>query len=210
MIVRLSLLALCTALAISPAYAKDKSAAPVTADMVACDGVFGPQSSEALLIETYGADNVVTGQVPGPEGIEMLATTVFPNDPDKAMQFAWWDEENLHTLSFVDLAPSQSGPLGVRIGMTPAQVEALNGEPFMIGGFWWDYGGYANIQSGKLTELPDGCYLSLRFAPAEEYSPALDVTPVSGEVQVPSDEGLLDIRDVRVQVVGLSYPGEDE
>jgi hypothetical protein len=205
MIVRLSLLALCAALAISPAYAKDKSAQSDTA----CSGVFGPQSSEALLIETYGAENVVTGQVAGPEGIEMLATTVFPNDPDKTMLFGWWDEEDLAILNFVDLAPSQVGPLGVRVGMTPAEVEAINGEPFLIGGFWWDYGGYANIQSGKLVELPDGCYLSLRFAPAEEYSPALDVTPVSGEVQVPSDEGLLEILDTRVQVVSLSYPGGD-
>jgi len=203
MIIRLSLLALCTAFVVTPAIAKEKTKVP--AEQVACAGVFGPDSSEALLIETFGAENVVTGQVYGPEGIEMLATTLFPDDPQKTMQMGWWDEENLTKLAYVELAPSQVGPSGVRVGMTVAEIEAINGEPFIIGGFWWDYGGYANIESGNLTDLPGDCHLSLRFSPAEEYSSAIDVAPVSGEVQIPSGEGLLQILDTRLQVLSLSY-----
>jgi hypothetical protein len=206
MFIRLSLIALGTALVLSSPMAKEKVApAAAPTDQVACEGVFGPQSSAALLIETFGAENVVTGQVPGPEGTEMLATTVFPNDPGRSMQFGWWDEEKLEGLMFADLAPSQVGPLGIQIGMTPAQVEAINGEPFLIGGFWWDYGGYAMIETGKLVNLPGDCYLSLRFAPAEEYPENLDVTAVSGEVQVMSDEELLQTLDTRLQVISLSY-----
>jgi hypothetical protein len=205
MLIRLSLIALGTALVLSSPMAKEKGTAAAPADQVACEGVFGPQSSEQLLIDTFGADNVVTGQVPGPEGTEMFATTVFPDDPEKAMEFGWWDEDKREGLSYVDLSPSQVGPLGIHIGMTPPEVEAINGERFLIGGFWWDYGGYAMIETGRLTDLPGDCYLSLRFAPADEYSPAIDVTPVSGEVQVLSDEGLLEILDTRLQVLTLSY-----
>lgn len=204
MLIRLSLAALCTALVLSSPMAKEKSAA-APADEVACEGVFGPQSSEQLLIDTFGADNVVTGQVPGPEGTEMLATTVFPNDPERSMQFGWWDEEKLEGLMFADLAPSQVAPLGIKIGMTPAQVQAINGERFLIGGFWWDYGGYAMIETGKIVNPPGDCYLSLRFAPADEYPADLDVTAVSGEVQVMSDEELLQTLDTRLQVISLSY-----
>jgi hypothetical protein len=211
MIVRLSVLALCTALVVTPALAEDKSApaAAVPTDTIACDGVFGPLSSEALLKETFGAENVVTGQVPGPEGTEMLATTIFPDDPTRTMQIGWWDENKLERLAYVDLAPGQVGPLGVQIGMTPEQIEALNGEGFLIGGFWWDYGGYANIESGNLTNLPGGCYLSLRFSPQDDYRPDLDLTSISGEVQVPSDDPLLQQLDTRVQVVSLSYPSPE-
>ncbi|QQR35872.1 hypothetical protein JI749_16260 [Devosia oryziradicis] len=205
MLIRLSLIALCTALVLSSPMAKEKPAAATSADQVACEGVFGPQSSEQLLIDTFGAGNVVTGTVPGPEGSELFATTVFPDDPEKAMEFGWWDEDKREGLSYVQLSPSQVGPLGIHIGMTPAEVEAINGERFLIGGFWWDYGGYAMIETGKLTDIPGGCYMSLRFAPADEYSPAIDVTPVSGEVQVLSDEGLLEILDTRLQVLTLSY-----
>ena len=207
MIVRLSLLALCAALVVTPALAKDKSGP--AAEPVACTGPFGPDSSEATLIETFGAQNVVTGQVYGPEGMELLATTVFPDDPQRTMRVGWWDEENRTQLSYVDLAPSQVGPGGVRVGMTVDEIRALNGEPFTIGGFWWDYGGYANIQSGNLADLPGGCYLSLRFGPTEDYSTDIDVTPVAGEVQIPSDEPLLKTLDVRVQVVSLSYASPD-
>jgi hypothetical protein len=206
---RLFLSTLCIVLVTAPAFAKEKVKQAEAPDTVACDGVFGPQSSEALLIETFGKDNVVTGQVYGPEGMEMLATTVFPNDPQRSMQFGWWDEENLTDLNYVDLSPSQIGPKGIRIGMPVADVAAINEEPFQVGGFWWDYGGYANIETGALTNLDGGCYLSIRFAPTEEYPEDTDVTAVSGEVQVPSDEPLLETLDVRVQVLSMSYPGPE-
>lgn len=208
MIARLSLLALCsTVLVVSPVLAKDKSGAKP--EQVACQGIYGPDSSEALLIDTFGKDNVVTGTIYGAEGMEMIGTTVFPDDPERRMEFVWWDEAALSGLSYVDLAPSQVGPGGVRIGQTVAEVVALNGAPFTIGGFWWDYGGYANIEAGNLASPMDDCYLSIRFSPADEYSPAIDVSPVSGEVQVPSDEGLLEILDVRVGVLSISYPGPE-
>lgn len=194
----LSLIAVCVVLATGPAFAKEKT-------KFACDGVFGPDSSEALLIETYGADNVVTGQTDGPEGSEILTTTVFPNDPGRALVFSWFDEVNRTGLSYVDLSPSISGPFGLRIGMTVAEVEAINGEPFRIGGFWWDYGGYAMINGGKLLNEGDGCFTSLRFAPADKDFGNLDVSSVSGEVSVPSSDPLLAKIDTRVQVLSISY-----
>ena len=208
MTARPSVLALCVGLSIMPVLAKDNTSAP--RDTVACEGVFGPQSSEALLIETFGAENVVTGQVPGNEGFESLATTIFPNDPEKIMQITWWDEVSRERLTYVDLAPSQVGPLGIRLGMTVAEVEALNGEPFMIGGFGWDYGGYAVFKSGKLSDLPGGCSLLLRFVPQDKSTtPDIDVIRIMGDVQVPSREPLLEQLDPRVRVLSLGYPSPE-
>ena len=203
MLARLSFALLCACLVATPTLAKDKTA-------FACTGVFGPDSSEALLIETYGAQNVVTGMVPGAEGEEMLATTVFPNDPDKAMRFAWLNDSTREGLGFVDLPPSIDGPRGVHVGMTVAEVLAINGKPFNVGGFWWDYGGYAQIEQGALanTEL-SGCFLSLRFSPADDYPQDLDVSAVSGEVSVPADEPLLAKLDTRLTAVSVSYPSPD-
>lgn len=210
MLARLSLIALCTALVITTPMAKDKVKTDTAAtDQVACSGAYGADSTEALLIETFGADNVVTGEVPGPEGSSYIGTTVFPGDPDREMVFSWFDEENRTGLSDVRLSPSQAGPGGVRIGMTVAEVAAINEEPFTIGGFWWDYGGYAGFDSGKLSGLEGDCYLSLRFSPEDDISPAIDVTPISGEVQIPSDEGLLEVVDTRVQVMSLGYASEE-
>ena len=204
MLARLSFALLCACLVVTPALAKDKTA-------FSCTGVFGPDSSEALLKQTYGADNVVTGMVPGAEGDEMLATTVFPNDPDKTMQFGWMDDDTREGLGFVDLPASIDGPHGVHVGMSVADVLAINGQPFNIGGFWWDYGGYAQIDQGALANADDAsCFLSLRFSPADEYPADLDVSAVSGEVTVPATEPLLEKLDTRLSVVSVTYPSDGD
>lgn len=208
MIVRLAFAALCVTLLAGTAMAKDKGRSGAKPEQVACQGVYGAESSEALLIETYGADNVVTGEVPGPEGTTYIGTTVFPDDPTRTMVFSWFDEEARTGLANVRLAPIQTGPGGVRVGMTPAEIETLNGEVFTLSGFWWDYGGYAGFDSGALSGLAGDCYLSLRFD-APDYSDAIDVTPISGDIQVPSDEGLLEVLGVKLQQVSLGYASED-
>ena len=210
---RISLVALSLALVAAPVMAKDKvkadAAEPV---VVTCEGVFGPKSTDALVRETFGDENVETGMVYGVEGIEFMATTVFPDDPERVMQFSWWDEDNLEYLSSVELAPSQETPTGVKIGMSVAEVEAINGAPFTIGGFWWDYGGGAVFEKGALADADpaDGCGFWLRFAPKDEYPEGTDVTPVSGEVTVPSSEPLLETLDVRVQSINLGYAWPEE
>ena len=208
MLARLSLAALVAALlAVTPALAKDK----VKPDPVVCSGVFGPGSSEALVKETFGDDNVVTGMVYGPEGSELIATTVYGDNDDKVMEFFWFDEDNLTYLSDVRLSPSQVGPGGVRIGMSVADVEKHNGAPFKVGGFWWDYGGYALIEEGALAgQLDGGCYLSIRFSPSDDFDGMVDLTAIEGEVQVPSNEPLLEEVDTRVQVLSIGYPWPED
>jgi hypothetical protein len=203
MLARLSLLALCAALAAAPVHAKEKSK---SAEPVSCSGIFGPESSEKELIETFGAENVVTGDVPGPEGMTIFATTVFPDDPARQMEFGWFDEENRTSLSYVELAPSQAGPHGVQIGMSVDEVEAINGAPFNIGGFGWDYGGYAQIEEGNLAGDSNGCFISLRFSPSDEALGDKDITSISGEISVPSSEPLLKEVDTSVQSITLGYP----
>lgn len=178
---------------------------PAAAAEIACDGPFAPDSSEARLKDAFGAENVVTGEVDGPEGSTIIATTVFPNDPDKKMVFGWWDEEAMAELSYVELAPGDTA-FGVSRGMSVDEVEALNGEPFTMTGLWWDYGGYAGFQSGKLADLPGGCYLSLSFDTTVDVPDGLNVDSISGDQQVPSSEPLLDQLAVKVVDITLGYP----
>ena len=208
MFARLPLVVLTTALvAAAPVAAKDKPKAEATAyETVTCDGVYGRTSSDALVKETFGPENVKTGTAYGAEGMEFMATTVYPDDPQRVIEFSWWDEDKLDYLGSVELSPSQQTPTGVRIGMSVAEVEKINGAPFTVGGFWWDYGGNAVFEKGKLVNPEDGCGFWLRFAPAEDYPSDLNVDAVSGEVTVPSSEPLLKTLDVRVQSITLGYP----
>lgn len=179
-------------------------ATPALAEEVKCEGAFAADSSAQRLEEIYGKENVVTGETDGPEGSTIIATTVFP-DTDKAMLFGWWDEENHRDLSYAEL-PYGDSVAGLHAGLTVREVEALNGEPFTMTGFWWDYGGYAGFQSGKLSDIPGGCHLSVYFQPSESAPDGVDTTAISGDVEVPSSEPLLETLKVKVEALTIGYP----
>jgi hypothetical protein len=181
---------------------------PALAQEIECEGAFAIDSSEARLIEIYGADNVVTGIVPGPEGTEMLATTVFPDDPQQSLQFVWSDEEELSGPSYIELPARIVAPGGVRIGQSLAEVEALNGEPFRLLGFGWDYGGSAGFETGALADLPGGCILSVSFD-ANFYPQDVDTLRVQGDVELSSDDLLLARMQVKIYGTSIGYPHPD-
>lgn len=181
----------------------------MAADPVACEGVFASDSSEARLVEAFGRDNVVTGDVDGPEGTTMLATTVYPDDPARALQFTWWDEETNALIANVRLPPEADGPGGVRTGMSVGEVEALNGEPFELTGFFWDYGGYAGFQSGRLAEIAGGCMLSLSFTPMKDDLTEAQSEAVSGDMMLNSDLPVLGEIDTRLVTINFGYPAPE-
>jgi len=181
------------------------AATPALADEIRCEGPFAADSSEARLVEIFGKDSVVTGDVPGPEGSTILATTVFPNDTAKSMEFGWWDEEKLERTAYFTVPADQVSPGGLKVGMSVKDVEALNGGPFQMFGFFWDYGGSAGFEGGKLGDLPGGCVVSVRFA-VGSYPADLNVDAISGDQQISSSEPLLEQVDARIESITVGYP----
>lgn len=186
------------------------SAAPVLSAEIGCDGVFNKDTTLADVEAAFGKENVVTGEVPGPEGSTFIATTVYPGDPEREMQVRWWDEENLTYFAGVTVAAGDTGPFGLKVGMPIDDVTALNGVPFQLWGFYWDYGGGAGFETGKLSEVPGDCYINLRFAPAEENLPEAVMNAISGEVQLMSDMPEMDTAKVAVQEINLGYAYPEE
>ena len=186
------------------------AATPVVADEVVCGGPLSAKSTEADLIAAFGAANVQTGEVDGPEGTTLVATTVFGNDPAKSFQVYWWDETAHAGIASFSVPAGSTAPGGLKLGMTVKEVEALNGGPFTISGFDWDYGGYANFEnSTKLQELPGGCYPSVRFSTTKEAPEGTNIDPIEGDIQVPTSEPLLVTLDARVESLWLSYPSPE-
>lgn len=186
------------------------SGAPVLAAEIGCEGVFGEDTTLTAIEAEFGKQNVVTGEVPGPEGTTMIATTIFPGDAEREMQVRWWDEEKVTHFAGVTLAAGDTGPKGIRLGMTIDEVEALNGEPFQLLGFYWDYGGSAGFETGALSDLPGDCHLNLRLLPTVEDLPQNVVDAISGDTQLTSDMAELREAKVTVQEVNLGYPFPEE
>ena len=186
------------------------TAAPAVAAEFDCEGVFSEDATLADIEAEFGAENVTTGEVPGPEGTTMVATTIYPDDPERTMQVRWWDEANTADIAGVTLAPGDTGPGGVKIGMPIEEVEAINGEPFELFGFYWDYSGFAAFESGALSDLPGGCKLNLRFAPTVEDLSQAQMNAIAGDSQYPSDMPEMLAAKVVVREVNLTYPAPED
>jgi hypothetical protein len=165
------------------------AAAPALAAEYDCEGLFNPATTLAELEAHFGTDNVVTGEVAGPEGTTVIATTIYPGDEQAAIEVHWFDEEKSEYLGTVYLAANDSGPGGVRIGMGIEEIAAINGAPFDLLGFGWDYGGAAWFEEGTLSEAPGGCSVNIRLSTsADEALSDAEMTAISGDVILRSDD----------------------
>ena len=88
------------------------------------------------------------------EGFTVPATFVFPSDPKRKIGISWEDEERHRDTVRVQIDGDASfwhTTGGISLGAHLKQVEALNGGPFLLFGFNWDYSGtVASWRGGKL------------------------------------------------------------
>jgi hypothetical protein len=182
---------------------------PAAAVDISCDDPMNRDTSLADIQTLYGVGNVVTGEVPGAEGETMIATTVFPDDDEHSFVIYWSDEAKREKLSAITVAKADTAPGGVRVGMTINEVQALNGEPFTLWGFYWDYGGAARFDAGKLADLPGGCMLSVQFTPSLDPGSDAIADAVSGDVELRSDMKELAAVAPVVSDITIAYPDPD-
>lgn len=180
---------------------------PASANEIACTGAFAIDSSAARLVEIYGAENVVTvdsssGDVAAP------ATVVYPDDPARRMRFVWWHGEALADPSYIEFPSAAVLPRGLTVGMTIAEVEALNGGPFTLAGFSEDLGGYTHFRNGLLADLDGDCTLSADFRPANHAGDP-DTRPATNGADIASDDPRLTKVDMRLNAILLGYVHPD-
>jgi hypothetical protein len=101
-------------------------------------------------VKAFGSNNVVYRDVEGVEGQPIKASVVYPNDPKSRLEVIWSDEKARRGPTV--LVKDQSAwatANGIRIGSDLAEVQQLNGKPFKLTGFDWDYGGHVIDLAGR-------------------------------------------------------------
>ena len=155
-----------TSAAKSERWVTSSSAAPApVVNSFDCNGPVGPSDSAKALLAKYGADAAL-GDIAGAEGMTTKGLILYGKDPTRRLEITYWDDamEHVSSVAAGEAAKGWTGPRGLHIGSSVADAEAANGKPFSIAGFGWDYGGYAtDLKGGKLSGLPGGCSLQLRF-----------------------------------------------
>lgn len=107
------------------------------------------------LVRMYGANNVVDRDVDVGEGEEEPGTILFPSDPERSIAILWNDEQNKTNPSSLTIRGNKSrwkALHDISLGTTLKQLERLNGEPFHMAGYDWDYSGTVlSWDNGTLT-----------------------------------------------------------
>ena len=118
------------------------------------------------IIVSCAPDIIVYTDVDGPDGSKMKASVLYPNDPKRRLEVLWNNDAARSDTSVIAInGRSQwAAPKGIKLGMTLAALEKLNGRPFKLNGFGPD--GSASIagwEGGALATLPGGCKVGGRL-----------------------------------------------
>lgn len=196
-----------------PAQAKPASAAPKPAPQraaaptpaaVACNGIFAKDSSHLKLTKKYDSRNVVFGQVDGPDGAKLPASILFPNDPKRRLEVLWNNDEGRSGTQVIAInGKSQWGaPKGLKLGLSIAALEKLNGRTFKITGFGAD--NTATVlgwENGALGSLPGGCKIGLRLI-EDPQAPQQARDTVGGDKElVSSDANVRAVKPVVTEIL---------
>jgi hypothetical protein len=123
-------------------------------------------ASEDSLRTIYGDDRVEPALVAMGEGFVCKGSRIL-FDNDEFLEITWLDTEakTAPAAVYVNGASWRTGD-GIGLGISLRELEAINGKPFRLAGFSWDYGGtIISWGSGRLEDripktllvlIPDG------------------------------------------------------
>ena len=149
-------------------------------------------TSENLLIRQFGAANVKRDSLDVGEGELVEGDVLFPGDSARRVEIFWADSSARTRISMLRLRGSHSAwrvAPGVSLGTSLTELERLNGRPFTLSGFGWDYSGtVTSWNGGALDSLwersvgPAGGHVGVRLDYVRGRSPSKSVlTQVLGD-----------------------------
>lgn len=145
----------------------------------------GPITSQMTLLglkTACGAKNLKPAELDGPEGTTLEGLRYKPGT-DAELEIVLeqvGDEKYVGSVRIIGKAWKFSN--GLRADMSLEEIEKINGKPFLVNGFDWDYGGFANFEGGKLESG-----VSIRFYPTTETV----ADSLQGDRQIKSDDKAL-------------------
>jgi hypothetical protein len=142
-----------------------------------CESTFPPQLTAAMLENTFGTEQMGTGEIQtGDEGLVFPVTVLFPRSAEDRVEIVWKDDERKRDPAQVWIRGEKSRwrtPAGLTVGLALRFVERLNRRPFMLAGFGRDHEGTeTSWRNGRLAaEKGSACGVRVVFAGPPEQPP---------------------------------------
>lgn len=166
------------AIAVSESVATAAGPDSVKADSADSEWLISARPTGALTAETgeedlrrrYGANAVETSRIEIGEGETMPGAVLYPGDSLRRLEIVWRDSLQRRRPRRAILRGDQSQwkvGQGISLGTSLKDLERLNGRPFTLAGFGWDYAGViTDWKGGKLGRPLAGVKLYLDPGPA--------------------------------------------
>jgi hypothetical protein len=142
-------------------------------------GAITPQTTEADLVQRFGAENVSAAPVFGFDDGPQQGTVLFAERPDAKVEIIWQDPTAKRRPALVMLrSPTSRWRTlnGIALGAKVADLERANGRPFRLAGLQMEGGGGGAVLSwggGRLqTPFTDECRNGVHLQPAYDGSEA--------------------------------------
>ena len=175
------------------------------ATVMTCDWPVKKTDTAESLLATYKSYAQVT-TIPGAEGTEEKGVVLYGNDPRRRVEVFFYDDALTEVSTVLIRGDSQwSGPKGLHLGSTLADVEGANEKLFKLSGFDWDYGGYvSDFNRGKLAKINGKCILGVRFGLEENGGPV--AKSIEGEKTLVSTDPAVIAAKPLVQELSVGWP----
>jgi hypothetical protein len=159
-------------------------------------GPMDASTTREKLVAFYGADNLADTDYPIGEGETVPGTIIFPGTSREATVL-WMQGQAGQKIDRVVISGEEwLLPDGIRHGDELEAVEEINGGPFMLYGFGWDYGGVGYFKGGALDRK-----VQIWFRPSDEESP--EYQAVLGDSLFNSTDPAMRAVDPRVAEVAI-------
>jgi hypothetical protein len=193
------------------AIALPAAAAPQPSEansVLACEGAFAKDSNHAKLVQAFGKSNVAFLDIEGVEGAKVKASVIYPDESHRRVEVLWHDDKTRSRPATITVGFKSHWRTvrGLHIGSELTEVEKINGKPFKLLGFDWDYGGrVSSWEGGALTKINGGCEFRLGFDPWAD-APEAARDKVSGDKAFLSTDPNMRASKPTVSDIILTYP----
>lgn len=127
-------------------------------------GAVSAKTTRADLVKMFGESKLKDDVVLEDEGTIKVPVTKVNLSGDKYFTVAWEEAAREKLLYIRDLGSAWKTPEGIGVGTSFKELRQELGE-FKLTGLGWDYGGFINLETTKLSEYQGK--LSLRLSPDE-------------------------------------------
>jgi hypothetical protein len=162
------------------------------------NGAIHAHTTRQDLVRTYEATNVVDKDVDIGEGETQPGTVLFPKDPQRSIEILWKDPDKQTLPASAQIEGSASrwkAAHNISLGTSLKELERLNGRPFHLSGFGWDYSGtITSWDNGSLAAELEGGHgrVLVRLGTASDTQvPDADQSQVMGDRDFPSDHPVM-------------------